>query len=52
MPPLNIIWWVVFIIWLLAGFPSDTPAYPWLRPGRHFILAVLLAILALAIFGK
>jgi hypothetical protein len=52
MPPLNIIWWVIFILWLFSGFVGDNPGYPWVRPGRHFVEAVLLAILAIAVFGK
>jgi hypothetical protein len=52
MPPLNIIWWVVFIIWLLGGFSADNPSRVWQRPARHFVTAILLVILAIAVFGK
>jgi hypothetical protein len=51
MPPLNIIWWVIFIIWIFSGF-LERPAYPWAPRARHVIEAILLAILAIAVFGK
>lgn len=49
---LSVWFWVIFVISVIFSFYSEySPAIPWFRGARHFVIYLLLFILGMQVFG-